>query len=73
MTTGKVTIQKVLMNAVIFPDTGKAQEYKHHMKGLENPKWSNTMSNEIGRLLQGIRYKEGKYTLLFIQRHNIPQ
>ena len=47
------------MDAVIFPETGKVQEYRHIMKGIDNPKWSNAMANGIGGLFQGIRDIEG--------------
>ena len=36
------------MKAVICPDTRKPQEYRHIMKGPDNPKWTRTFANEIG-------------------------
>ena len=61
------------MDAVIFPETGKVQEYRHIMKGIDNPKWSNAMANGIGGLFQGIRDIEGMDIRFFIHQHETLQ
>ena len=61
------------MNAVIYPETGKNQEYRHLMKGPDNPKWTREFANETGRLFQGIQDIEGNNTCFFIHKHNVPQ
>ena len=56
------------MNAVILPDTGKPQDYRHLMKGTEKPKWTRAMANDIGSLFQGIIYIKGTDTCFFIHK-----
>ena len=72
-TKGEVTIHPGKMNAIIFPETGKSQEYSHLIKGPSKPKWTRAMENNIGRLFQGIRYIKGTETCFFIHRHKVPQ
>ena len=72
-TMGDVTIQTGQINAVIFPDTGKYQEYIHLMKGPYKPKWTRVEGNDSGHLFQGIRDIEGTDIFFFIHRHEVPQ
>ena len=37
-TTGDVKIKSVQINTLMCPETGKTQEYRHPMKGLDKPK-----------------------------------
>ena len=46
-TTVEFKIHAGLMNTVISPETGKYEEYRHLMKGIDKPKWTRTMENEI--------------------------
>ena len=50
------------INAVMCPETGKSQDYRHLIKGPDKPKWTKAMTNEIGCLFQGIRDIEGTNT-----------
>ena len=68
-----MTIQPGGMNAVILPETGKPQEYRHLVTGPNKPKWTRYFANKIGRLFQGIRDIEGTNTCLFIHKHDVPQ
>ena len=43
--TGDVTINPGKLNNIIYPSTGKVQEYRHLMKGTYNPKWTTVMAN----------------------------
>ena len=61
------------MNTVIFPETGKPQEYRHLMKGPDKPKQTRAFGNDIGRLFQGIRDIEGTNTCFFIHKHEVPK
>ena len=61
------------MNAVIFRNTGKHQEYRHLIKGPEKHKRTRTIENYIGTLFQGIRDIERTDVCLFIQIHEVPQ
>ena len=72
-TTSEVNIQTGIMNAVIFPETGKFQEYRHLMKGQVKPKWTRDILNEISHPFQGIRYIEETDTYFFIHRHEMTQ
>ena len=46
-TTGDMKIHPVQLNAVICPDTGKLQEYRHLLKGPNKPKWKRKFANKI--------------------------
>ena len=61
------------MNAVIFPDTEKFQEYSELMKGPDKPKCTRAVSNDTGCLFQGIRDIKGIETCFFIHMHDVPQ
>ena len=43
------------------------------MKELEKPKWTRAIANEIGCLIQGIRYIKGTDTCFFIRKHKVSQ
>jgi hypothetical protein len=63
-----------LANAVIDPDTGKAQEYRQL---IADPKtrgvWLHAAANEFGRLAQGVKtHIEGTKTIKFISRSQVP-
>ena len=51
---GELTLQQVMVNAVVLPETGKAKEYRHLMKVLDKLKLSKGMPNNIRRLFQVI-------------------
>ena len=70
--TGKLTLEPGIANAVIYPKTGKSQEYQHLIKPPEKPKWSKGMSNGIGRIFQGLGDTQGTNTCFFIHRHEVP-
>ena len=72
-TTVDATIHMGHINAVIFPETVKTQEYRHLMKGPDYPKRTREFANKIGKLFQGIRYIEGNNTYFFIHKHEVPQ
>ena len=72
-TTVNVTIQPGFMNTVIFPDTGKAQEYRHLIKGLDKPKCTKVMYNKLGLLFHEIWFIEGTYNCFFIHCYEFPQ
>ena len=57
-TTGEVIIQPGKMNAVIYPETGKHQEYRNLMKGHAKPKWTRATENYIERIFQGVGFIE---------------
>ena len=61
------------MNAVICPETGKSQEYKHLMKGPRKIKWTREFANKIRRIFQGIRDIEGTKTCFFIHEREVPK
>ena len=71
--TGNLILQPGRSNAVIWPKTGKSQEYRNLIKVLEKLKWSKGISNEIGQLFQGIGDIQGTNTCFFIHRHEVPQ
>ena len=68
-----VTIHPVQMNAVICPETGKLQDYRHLMKGPDKPKWTEEFGNEIGRLFQGIQEIKVTNTCFFIHKNEAPK
>ena len=53
--------------------TGKDQKYQHLIKGPKKVKWIMGMSNEIGRLFQGIGDIQGTNTCFSIYRHKDPK
>ena len=59
------------MNAIIFPDTGKHQAYRHLMKEPNDPKWTRAFENEIGRFFQEIRDIEETKTCFFIYNNEL--
>ena len=72
-TTRDMTIQTGRTNAVICPETGKTQEYRHLMKRPDKPKWTRAFGNEIGSIFQGIQDIEGTDTCFFIQKNEVPK
>ena len=61
----------MILNDIIFPDTGKDQEYRQLVKGPDKPKWSMAMDNEIGQLFQGTIYIYVTDTCFFIHRYKV--
>ena len=61
------------INAVMCPETGKSQDYRHLIKGPDKPKWTKAMTNEIERLFQVIQGIVGTDTCFFIHKHEVPQ
>jgi hypothetical protein len=63
-----------MMNSVIHPVTGKETQYKDLMKDpIFGPLFDIGLSNELGRICQGIRDIAGTNTAFFIYLHNIPK
>jgi hypothetical protein len=63
-----------MMNSVIHPGTGKEMQYKDLMKDpIFGPLFEIGLSNELGRICQGMRDVAGTNTAFFIDLHNIPQ
>jgi hypothetical protein len=63
-----------MMNSVIHPVTGKEMQYKDLMKDpIFGPLFEIGLSNELGRICQGIRDVVGTKTAFFIDLHNIPK
>jgi hypothetical protein len=63
-----------MMNSVIHPVTGKNMQYKYLMKDpIFGPLFEIGLSNELGRVCQGIRDVAGTNTAFFIDLHNIPK
>jgi hypothetical protein len=60
-------------NAVVNPNTGKIEEWRHVKVGEESRTWLKGAANEIGRLAQGHGTFDGTETMHFIQRHNMPK
>ena len=62
-------------HAVIDPDTGFAQEYRHLIKNEQTKAlWTRSFANELGRLAQGIDNRvKGTNTVVFIPIRNVPQ
>ena len=59
---------------VIDEDTGKALEYRHLIKHPKHKDvWETSLSNEFGRLAQGIRDIPGTDTIFFISKSEIPK
>ena len=70
--TVNLNLQPGMANAVIFPETGNAHEYWHLIKAPNKMKWSKVVSNNIGRLLQGIGYIKGTNTCFSIHKNEVP-
>jgi hypothetical protein len=63
-----------IMNSVINPVTGKEMQYKDLMKDpIFGPLFEIGLSNELGRICQGISDAAGTNTAFFIDLHNIPK
>ena len=59
--------------AIIDKETGKALEYRDLIKRPElRETWEKSLSNEIGRLAQGVRDIKGTDTIHFIRKSQIP-
>jgi len=69
----RLNVTKYSVNAVIDEKSGKSMEYRHL---IHNPKykqvWSDSMSNELGRLTQGNRRVQRTNTMYFLPYENIP-
>ena len=72
-TTGEVKIHPGQINTVIYPETGKYQEYGHIMKEPDKTKCTKEIADEIGCIFQGIRYIKGTDTCFFVHRHKFIQ
>jgi hypothetical protein len=63
-----------MMNSVIHPVTGKEMQYKDLMKDPDlGPLFEIDLSNELGRICQGIRDIAGTNTAFFIDLKSIPK
>jgi hypothetical protein len=63
-----------MMNSVIHPVTGKEMQYKDFMKDPElGPLFEIGLSNELGRICQGIRDIYGTNTAFFVDLASIPK
>jgi hypothetical protein len=63
-----------MMNSFIHPVTVKEMQYKDLMKDpIFGPLFEIGLSNELGRICQGIRDIAGTNTAFFIDLHNIPK
>jgi hypothetical protein len=63
-----------MMNSVIHPVTGKEMQYKDLMKDPElGPILEIGLSNELGRICQGIRDITGTNTAFFVYSASIPK
>jgi hypothetical protein len=63
-----------MMNSVIHPVTGKDMQYKDLVKDpIFGPLFEIGLSNELGRICQGMRDVAGTNTAFFIDLHNIPK
>jgi hypothetical protein len=63
-----------MMNSVIHPSTGKEIKYKDLMKDPDlGPSFEIGLSNELGRICQGIRDIAGTNTDFFIDLKSIPK
>ena len=59
---------------IIDEKTGKSLEYRELIKRPETREtWFRSLSNEIGRLAQGIRDIKGTDTIFFIPKYEIPK
>jgi hypothetical protein len=63
-----------MMNSVINPSTGREMQYKDLMKDTElGTLFEIGLSNELGRICQGIRDISGTNTAFFIDLESIPK
>jgi hypothetical protein len=63
-----------MMNSVIHPSTVKEMQYKDLMKDPDlGPSFEISLSNELGRICQGIRDIAGTNTAFFIDLKSIPK
>jgi hypothetical protein len=63
-----------MMNSVIHPVNGKDMQYKDLMKDpIFGPLFEIGLSNELGRICQGICDVAGTNIAFFIDLHNIPK
>jgi hypothetical protein len=63
-----------IMNAVIYPVTGKEIQYTDLMKDPDlGPLFEICLSNELGRICQGIRDIDGTNTAFFVDLTSIPK
>jgi hypothetical protein len=63
-----------MMNSINHPSTGKEMQYKDLMKDPDpGPSFEIGLSNEFGRICQGIRDISGTNTALFIDLKSIPK
>jgi hypothetical protein len=63
-----------MMNYVIHPVTGKEMQYKDLMKdAILGPLFEIGLSNDLGRICQGIRDVSGTNTAFFIDLTSIPK
>jgi hypothetical protein len=66
--------KKPMMNSVIHPVTGKEMQYKDIMKdAILGPLFEIGLSNELGRIFQGIRDVAGTNTTFLIDLTSIPK
>jgi hypothetical protein len=63
-----------MVNFVIHPETGKEMKYKDLMKDPKvGPLFEIGLSNELGRICQGIRDISGTDTAFFVDSARIPK
>jgi hypothetical protein len=63
-----------MMNSIIHPSKGKDTKYKDLMKDPDlGPSFEIGLSNELGRMCQGIRAIAGANTAFFIDLKSIPK
>jgi hypothetical protein len=64
----------IMMNSIVHPSTGKEMQYKSLMKDPDlGPSFEIGLSNELGRVCQGIRDIVGTNTAVFIDLKIIPK
>ena len=63
-----------LANPVLDKSSGKMLEYRDLIKGPDKIVWERGMSNELGRLAQGVgkRMPHGTDTIQFIKFEDMP-
>ena len=71
--TANLTLQTVMVNVFICPETGNTQEYLHLIKIPDKLKWSKFIPNDIGRLFQVLGKIQVTNTCFFTHRYQIPQ
>ena len=61
------------MNHIYHPVTGLRDKYDK-LKLLNAERWTNRMSNELGRLASGVGYrkKSGTETIFFVPKDQVP-